>query len=134
MKMTPKTPRDGIYPATEDYVHAMEVTGVARFLFVRGTMGLDAGARPIDGWRPHFAFDGKSASDVGELPSAEWPRAISALCPICTPEREVFLRPSFRASIQRRLSTSIHLDRWSRRTVSDEATIASRRDTGHSAA
>lgn len=42
MQMTPKNPRDGIYPATDDYVHAMEVSGAARFLFVSGTMGLDA--------------------------------------------------------------------------------------------
>jgi 2-iminobutanoate/2-iminopropanoate deaminase len=30
-----------IYPATPDYVHAMEVHGVQRLLFVSGTMGLD---------------------------------------------------------------------------------------------
>ncbi|RCK53865.1 endoribonuclease L-PSP [Thalassospira profundimaris] len=47
MKMTPKNPRNDIYPATPDYVHAMEVTGAARFLFVSGTMGLD-----IDGTAP----------------------------------------------------------------------------------
>jgi len=34
-------PTDGIYPATSDYVHAMEVSGAARLLFVAGTMGLD---------------------------------------------------------------------------------------------
>lgn len=42
MKMTPRNPRDGIYPATDDYVHAMEVSGAQRLLFVSGTMGLDA--------------------------------------------------------------------------------------------
>lgn len=41
MKMTPINPADGIYPATSDYVHAMEVTGTTRFLFISGTMGLD---------------------------------------------------------------------------------------------
>jgi len=40
-------PTDGIYPATSDYVHAMEVSGAARLLFVAGTMGLDeAGTAP----------------------------------------------------------------------------------------
>jgi 2-iminobutanoate/2-iminopropanoate deaminase len=41
MHMTPKNPADGIYRATPDYVHAMEVTGAQRLLFVSGTMGLD---------------------------------------------------------------------------------------------
>lgn len=40
-------PTDGIYQATADYVHAMEVTDVRRLLFVSGTMGLDlAGQAP----------------------------------------------------------------------------------------
>jgi len=40
-------PTDGIYPATSDYVHAMEVSGAARLLFVAGTRGLDeAGTAP----------------------------------------------------------------------------------------
>jgi 2-iminobutanoate/2-iminopropanoate deaminase len=34
-------PAAGIYPATPDYVHAMEVRGLQRLLFVSGTMGLD---------------------------------------------------------------------------------------------
>jgi len=33
-------PSDGIYPATRDYVHGMEVIGATRHLFVSGTMGL----------------------------------------------------------------------------------------------
>jgi 2-iminobutanoate/2-iminopropanoate deaminase len=33
-------PTDGIYAATRDYVHAMEVVGASRQLFVSGTMGL----------------------------------------------------------------------------------------------
>jgi enamine deaminase RidA (YjgF/YER057c/UK114 family) len=41
MEMIPRNPKQGIYPATPDYVHAMEVTGAARLLFVSGTMGLD---------------------------------------------------------------------------------------------
>jgi enamine deaminase RidA (YjgF/YER057c/UK114 family) len=35
-------PTDGIYTATDDYVHAIEVRNPARMLFVAGTMGLDA--------------------------------------------------------------------------------------------
>jgi enamine deaminase RidA (YjgF/YER057c/UK114 family) len=42
MQMTPRNPTDGIYPTTPDYVHAMEVSGIQRLLFVAGTMGLDA--------------------------------------------------------------------------------------------
>ena len=33
---------DGLYAATPDYVHALEVRGATRTLFVSGTMGLDA--------------------------------------------------------------------------------------------
>jgi len=40
-------PTRGLYPATDDYVHAIELTEVSRFLFVSGTMGLDpSGAAP----------------------------------------------------------------------------------------
>ena len=42
MKTIVHNPTEGIYPATSDYVHAMEVRDPARFLFVAGTMGLDA--------------------------------------------------------------------------------------------
>jgi 2-iminobutanoate/2-iminopropanoate deaminase len=40
-------PKDGIYHATDDYVHAIEVQGMTRQLFVSGTMGLD-----VDGKAP----------------------------------------------------------------------------------
>lgn len=40
MKTQEINPTTGIYPATHDYVHAMEVTGSTRQLFVSGTMGL----------------------------------------------------------------------------------------------
>ncbi|MBM7070151.1 RidA family protein [Actibacterium sp. 188UL27-1] len=33
-------PVQGIYAATPDYIHALEVTGARRWLFVSGTMGL----------------------------------------------------------------------------------------------
>jgi 2-iminobutanoate/2-iminopropanoate deaminase len=42
MQSKPINPTEGIYPATPDYVHAMEVTATSRMLFVSGTMGLDA--------------------------------------------------------------------------------------------
>ncbi|HXV57106.1 MAG TPA: RidA family protein [Gaiellaceae bacterium] len=35
-------PAEGVYAATGDYVHALEVRGAERILFVSGTMGLDA--------------------------------------------------------------------------------------------
>jgi 2-iminobutanoate/2-iminopropanoate deaminase len=41
MKMIVRNPTLGIYPASSDYVHAMEVQEPARFLYVAGTMGLD---------------------------------------------------------------------------------------------
>lgn len=34
---------DGVYPAIGDYIHALEVRGAGRLLFVSGTMGLDQG-------------------------------------------------------------------------------------------
>lgn len=42
MKFIERNPTTGIYPATDDYVHALEVRGSDRFLFVSGTMGLDS--------------------------------------------------------------------------------------------
>jgi enamine deaminase RidA (YjgF/YER057c/UK114 family) len=42
MQLTARNPKDGIYAATDDYVHAMEVAGAQRLLFISGTMGLDA--------------------------------------------------------------------------------------------
>jgi 2-iminobutanoate/2-iminopropanoate deaminase len=46
MQLTPHSPVDGVYPATDDYAHAMEVRGAERLLFVAGTMGLDATGTP----------------------------------------------------------------------------------------
>jgi 2-iminobutanoate/2-iminopropanoate deaminase len=37
-----RNPRSGVYAATRDYVHAIEVQNPGRLLFVSGTMGLDA--------------------------------------------------------------------------------------------
>ena len=36
-------PGEGVYPATTDYVHAIEVRKPNRLVYVSGTMGLDAG-------------------------------------------------------------------------------------------
>ena len=46
MELVPHNPTDGVYPATPDYVHAMEVREPARLLFVAGTMGLDPTGKP----------------------------------------------------------------------------------------
>ncbi|WP_203985212.1 RidA family protein [Sphaerisporangium rufum] len=45
MQLVPHNPSDGVYPAT-GYVHAMEVRGAQRLLFMSGTMGLDPGGTP----------------------------------------------------------------------------------------
>jgi len=41
MKIIRRNPIEGIYPATDDYVHALEVIEAKRTLYVSGTMGLD---------------------------------------------------------------------------------------------
>lgn len=46
MQLVPHSPTEGVYPATGDYVHAMEVRGAQRLLFVAGTMGLDPSGTP----------------------------------------------------------------------------------------
>ncbi|MGJ4859029.1 RidA family protein [Labrys sp. La1] len=45
MQMIVRNPNNGIYGATPDYVHAMEVMGMQRLLFFSGTMGLDPDGR-----------------------------------------------------------------------------------------
>lgn len=40
MHITPINPAHEIYPATADYVHAMQVTAPTRWLFISGTIGL----------------------------------------------------------------------------------------------
>lgn len=39
--MLTRNPATGIYPATPDYVHAVEVRSPQRLLYLSGTMGLD---------------------------------------------------------------------------------------------
>jgi len=46
MEIIARSPAGGVYPATDDYVHAIEVRGAERLLFVAGTMGLDTAGKP----------------------------------------------------------------------------------------
>nr|WP_042177535.1 RidA family protein [Kibdelosporangium sp. MJ126-NF4]CEL12664.1 Bona fide RidA/YjgF/TdcF/RutC subgroup [Kibdelosporangium sp. MJ126-NF4] len=46
MKLVPHNPTEGVYPASDDYVHAMEVRDPQRLLYVAGTMGLDQDGMP----------------------------------------------------------------------------------------
>ncbi|NYJ13545.1 enamine deaminase RidA (YjgF/YER057c/UK114 family) [Rhizobium leguminosarum] len=52
MEMIERNPVTGIYPASPDYIHALEVRHLSRLLFVSGTMGIDAegsAASDLDG-------------------------------------------------------------------------------------
>lgn len=40
MKSILHNPSGGVYPATDDYAHAIEIQGASRLLFISGTMGL----------------------------------------------------------------------------------------------
>ena len=40
MELVPHNPTDGVYSTGGDWVHAMEVRGAERMLFISGTMGL----------------------------------------------------------------------------------------------
>jgi hypothetical protein len=40
MELIPHNPTEGVYSTGGDWVHAMEVRGAERLLFVSGTMGL----------------------------------------------------------------------------------------------
>lgn len=46
MQTVPHSPTEGVYAASDDYVHAMEVRGADRLVFVAGTMGLDPAGVP----------------------------------------------------------------------------------------
>lgn len=46
METVPHDPTEGVYATDDDWVHAMEVRGAERLLFVSGTMGLDAHGAP----------------------------------------------------------------------------------------
>ncbi|MFD7259754.1 RidA family protein [Streptomyces sp. NPDC059874] len=45
METVSHSPTEGVY-AADDYVHAMEVRGARRTLYVAGTMGLDEAGKP----------------------------------------------------------------------------------------
>ena len=45
--MTRINPAHEIYPATGDYVHAMQVTAPTRWLFISSTMGLTNDSRAV---------------------------------------------------------------------------------------
>lgn len=49
MLLAVRNPKDGIYAASADYVHALEVSDARRLLFISGTMGLDASGAAPDG-------------------------------------------------------------------------------------
>ncbi len=49
METIPHNPTEGVYAASDDYIHAMEVRKPERFLFVAGTMGLDPDGAPGSG-------------------------------------------------------------------------------------
>lgn len=46
VRLIPHAPTDGVYAATPDYTHAIELRGAKRLLFVAGTMGLDPDGIP----------------------------------------------------------------------------------------
>jgi enamine deaminase RidA (YjgF/YER057c/UK114 family) len=46
MQVLTHSPTDGVYAASGDYAHAVEVRGAQRLVFVAGTMGLDATGVP----------------------------------------------------------------------------------------
>ncbi|RJF94013.1 RidA family protein [Sphingomonas cavernae] len=46
MEMIVRNPVENVYPTGPDWVHAMEVRGAERLLFVSGTMGLDPAGVP----------------------------------------------------------------------------------------
>lgn len=56
METRTHTPTAGIYPATPDYAHAIEVRNPTRFLFVAGTMGLSPDGKPGTGLREQLTL------------------------------------------------------------------------------
>jgi len=58
MQTIRRNPSDGIYAASPDYVHALEIRGHSRTLYVSGTMGLDQ--------------DGKAGVDLDEQLTLIW--------------------------------------------------------------
>ena len=46
MELIPHDPTEGVYATDGDWIHALEVRGAGRLLFVSGTMGLDPAGAP----------------------------------------------------------------------------------------
>ena len=46
MELIPHDPTEGVYATDGDWIHALEVRGAGRLLFVSGTMGLDPSGAP----------------------------------------------------------------------------------------
>jgi hypothetical protein len=71
MELEIRNPNEGVYAATGDYVHALEVRAAERMLFVSGTMGLDAegnaGATLDEHRRPHHSDEDDGPTQVGGL-------------------------------------------------------------------
>jgi hypothetical protein len=62
-------PTDGIYAATDDYVHALEVRNPARMLFVAGTMGLDAQGWRGRAWNTSWSWSGTTCGPSWPAPA-----------------------------------------------------------------
>jgi len=68
-------PSDGVYATDDDWVHAIEVRGPERIVYVSGTMGLDADGAPaasLDGqldlvWSNIRAILGSAAMTVDNI-------------------------------------------------------------------
>ncbi|MBB2718701.1 UNVERIFIED_ORG: enamine deaminase RidA (YjgF/YER057c/UK114 family) [Rhizobium etli] len=56
MEIIGRNPTTGIYPASPDYIHALEVRHPSRLLFVSGTMGLDKAGMAADGLEGQLAL------------------------------------------------------------------------------
>lgn len=57
-------PTTGIYRATPDYVHALEVSGAGRLLFVSGTMGLAEDGAPPAGLEAQLTLIWRNLSRI----------------------------------------------------------------------
>ena len=62
-------PAEGIYAATDDYAHALEVRNPARMLFVAGTMGSTPRAWPVRRWRTNWRWSGPACAPSWPAPT-----------------------------------------------------------------
>ena len=75
MHITPINPAHEIYPATADYVHAMQVTAPTRWLFISGTMGLANDSRAAATLDEQLALIWHNIQRI--LQEGRWPPTIS---------------------------------------------------------